>query len=102
MADSKQVVDRYIEMWNETDPQRRRELVAQTVTEDARYLEQELGDRCGPTFAQQAVRLPAPSSSSPATGSRWWRDPTPTTTGCGSPGRSPPTTAIRPRPGPIS
>ena len=39
MADSKQVVDRYIEMWNETDPQRRRELVAQTVTEDARYLD---------------------------------------------------------------
>ena len=39
MANSKQVVDRYIEMWNETDPQRRRELVAQTVTEDARYLD---------------------------------------------------------------
>ncbi len=39
MVDSEQVVHRYIEMWNETDPQRRRELVAQTVTEDASYLD---------------------------------------------------------------
>ena len=39
MADSRDVVDRYIAMWNETDPDRRRELVAQTVTEDANYLD---------------------------------------------------------------
>jgi len=39
MSDSKQIVDRYIAMWNETDPDRRRELVAQTVTEDASYLD---------------------------------------------------------------
>ena len=39
MADSKEIVDRYIAMWNETDPERRRDLVAQTVTEDASYLD---------------------------------------------------------------
>jgi hypothetical protein len=32
-------VQRYIEMWNETDPARRRELVAGTVSEDAEYLD---------------------------------------------------------------
>ena len=39
MPDPTTVVRSYIEMWNETDPQRRRELVAQTVTDDARYLD---------------------------------------------------------------
>ncbi len=39
MSDVDAVVASYIEMWNETDPERRRELVAQTVTEDARYLD---------------------------------------------------------------
>lgn len=32
-------VERYIEMWNETDPDRRRELVATTVSDDAEYLD---------------------------------------------------------------
>jgi hypothetical protein len=39
MPDPTILVRTYIEMWNETDPQRRRELVAQTVTDDARYLD---------------------------------------------------------------
>ena len=33
------VVDTYIAMWNETDPQRRRELVEQTWTDDATYVD---------------------------------------------------------------
>ena len=39
MPDTDALVDGYIEMWNETDPGRRHELVARTVTEDARYLD---------------------------------------------------------------
>lgn len=34
MSDVKQVVDRYVSIWNETDPGRRRELIAATRTED--------------------------------------------------------------------
>ena len=33
------LVDRYIAMWNETDAERRRALIAQTWTEDARYVD---------------------------------------------------------------
>jgi hypothetical protein len=33
------VIDRYIAIWNETDPVRRRDLIAQTWTEDASYLD---------------------------------------------------------------
>ena len=33
------VVDTYIATWNETDPERRRELVGETFSEDARYLD---------------------------------------------------------------
>ncbi|HWI28848.1 MAG TPA: nuclear transport factor 2 family protein [Stellaceae bacterium] len=33
------LIDRYIEMWNETDGVRRRELVAHVWTEGARYLD---------------------------------------------------------------
>jgi hypothetical protein len=39
MTDVKHVVDRYIAVWNETDAARRRELIAQTWTEDASYLD---------------------------------------------------------------
>ena len=39
MSDTTQIVDSYIAMWNETDAQQRRELVAQTITEDATYLD---------------------------------------------------------------
>jgi hypothetical protein len=34
-----QLIDRYIAMWNETDAGRRRALIAQTWTEDARYID---------------------------------------------------------------
>jgi hypothetical protein len=39
MSDTDTLVNTYIAMWNETDPHERRELVAQTVTEDASYLD---------------------------------------------------------------
>ncbi|MEA2340583.1 MAG: hypothetical protein QOG11_660 [Solirubrobacteraceae bacterium] len=39
MTDTTTVVDGYIAVWNETDPARRRELIARTWTEDARYLD---------------------------------------------------------------
>ena len=39
MPDTTQIVDSYIAMWNETDAQQRRELVAQTVSENASYLD---------------------------------------------------------------
>jgi hypothetical protein len=37
--DVTQVVDRYIAIWNETDPAARRALIARTWTEDASYLD---------------------------------------------------------------
>ena len=39
MADTDAVVTNYIAMWNETDPDRRRTLVAETVTDDAEYVD---------------------------------------------------------------
>jgi hypothetical protein len=39
MPDMRSVIDSYIAMWNETDPRRRRSLVAETVTEDAGYVD---------------------------------------------------------------
>jgi hypothetical protein len=33
------LVDRYIAIWNERDPETRRQLIAQTWTEDARYVD---------------------------------------------------------------
>ncbi len=39
MADTDTLVNNYIAMWNETDPDRRRELVAGTVTDDAAYVD---------------------------------------------------------------
>ena len=39
MSDTTPLVERYISMWNETDPRRRRALVAETMSEDARYLD---------------------------------------------------------------
>lgn len=43
MTEIDSVIDRYIATWNETDPDRRRELIAQTWTEDASYLDPLLG-----------------------------------------------------------
>jgi hypothetical protein len=39
MPEISSVVDGYIAIWNETDPARRRELIAQTWTEDATYVD---------------------------------------------------------------
>jgi hypothetical protein len=39
MPDTDKLVDRYIAMWNETDPERRRSLVLETLTEDAQYVD---------------------------------------------------------------
>jgi SnoaL-like domain len=39
MPSIEHVVDSYIEMWNEPDPARRRELVTQTLAEDASYVD---------------------------------------------------------------
>lgn len=39
MQDIATLIDRYIEMWNEGDAERRRTLVAEVVTEDAEYLD---------------------------------------------------------------
>jgi hypothetical protein len=39
MPDTTTVVDTYITAWNETDADRRRELIEQTWTDDARYLD---------------------------------------------------------------
>jgi hypothetical protein len=39
MSNTDAVVHTYIEMWNETDPELRHELVARTVNEDAEYLD---------------------------------------------------------------
>jgi hypothetical protein len=39
MSDATTIVRTYIEMWSETDPERRRELVARALTADASYLD---------------------------------------------------------------
>ena len=39
MSDATHVIDRYIAIWNETDPARRRDLIARTWSEDASYLD---------------------------------------------------------------
>jgi hypothetical protein len=39
VSDVKRVVDGYIAMWNETDPQRRRALIAETIAEDGSYVD---------------------------------------------------------------
>jgi SnoaL-like protein len=39
MSDYAAVIDRYFAVWNETDAGRRRDLIAQTWTEDAAYID---------------------------------------------------------------
>ena len=39
MSNFTELIDRYIDTWNETDDERRRELIAQTWTEDATYID---------------------------------------------------------------
>jgi len=43
MTDLDTLVDRYVAIWNETDPARRRDLIAETWTEDASYLDPLMG-----------------------------------------------------------
>ena len=42
MSDHTEVIDRYIAAWNETDGERRRDLVARTFTGDASYVDPHL------------------------------------------------------------
>jgi hypothetical protein len=39
MTDTTKLIDNYIAIWNEADPERRRELIAQTWTDDATYVD---------------------------------------------------------------
>ena len=39
MTDFDLLIDRYIAIWNEAEPERRRDLIAQTWTDDASYLD---------------------------------------------------------------
>jgi hypothetical protein len=39
MTDPTDLIDRYIAIWNETDAERRRALIARTWTQDARYVD---------------------------------------------------------------
>jgi hypothetical protein len=39
MSDAKQTVERYIAIWNETDPEARRALIGQTWREDGVYVD---------------------------------------------------------------
>lgn len=38
MGDPKELADRYMALWNEPDPERRRAAIAELFTEDAAYL----------------------------------------------------------------
>ena len=44
MSEVDQVIDRYFEIWNETDGGRRRELIARTWTGDASYVDPLMSD----------------------------------------------------------
>ena len=39
MSDIQKVTEDYIAMWNETDPQRRRDLIGQVLSDDATYID---------------------------------------------------------------
>ena len=39
MPDPLAIASRYLDTWNETDPQRRRRLLAETFSDDARYVD---------------------------------------------------------------
>jgi hypothetical protein len=62
MTNPNELVDRYFAMWNETDAGRRRDLIARTWTEDARYvdpmLESEGRDGIDAMVAQVHQRFP--------------------------------------------
>jgi hypothetical protein len=62
MSINDSVVDRYIAIWNETDPAHRRELVGQAFTEDATYTDPLLlgagHDNLDRMFAAAQAQLP--------------------------------------------
>src|SRR5919199_1200038 len=49
------LIDRYIAMWNETDAERRRDLIARTWTEDASYVDPAMQGE-GPAGIETMVR----------------------------------------------
>ena len=86
MTEVTTVVDGYIAMWNETDPERRRSIIEQTWTDDGSYVDPH-AEVDGHRRPRRARRRPS-RSSSPATASCSPTAPTPTTTACASPGSS--------------
>src|SRR4051812_43549884 len=99
MTDVKTVVDGYIAMWNETDAGRRRELIAQTWTDDATYVDPHMAGE-GPDGIDAMVA--AVRSASPGTRSPPRSGPTPTTTASASAGASWPAATRPSRRGPTS
>ena len=85
MSNSTDLIDRYFAMWNETDAGKRRELIAKTWTENARYvdpmLEGEGRQGIDAMVAAKHQRFPATGSAAPAMS-------TSIMTGCASPGSS--------------
>ena len=78
MADPATIVRTYIEMWNETDPHRRRELVSETLTDDASYLDpimagngvEEISEMIGAAQAQYPGHRFEPDGSGPSRAGR--------------------------------
>src|SRR5262249_24839761 len=69
-----ELIDRYIAMWNETDPERRHVLIARTWTGDARYVDPVLEAEglagidamvCGVQYRSPAHRSPPPGDPRP-------------------------------------
>ena len=46
MSDPLAIATRYLDTWNETDPQRRRRLLAESWTDDARYVDPLMSGNC--------------------------------------------------------
>jgi len=64
MSNPTELIDRYIDTWNETDPARRRALIDRTWTEDATYLDPLLqgAGRAGIDAMVQAVQARYPGN----------------------------------------
>src|SRR3954462_7731974 len=79
MTELTTVVDSYIAMWNETDPERRRSIIEQTWTADGTYVDPQaevsgadgldaLGPRAAPPRAPAGRRPPPPRRARPGDG----------------------------------
>jgi SnoaL-like domain len=84
MIDAARIADRYVALWNETDPARRRELIAGAWTEDATYVDPLMR---GEGHDGLDALIAAVHRQFPDIASRWRAPRTPTTTASGSPGR---------------